>query len=148
MTAYFDTSIITKWYIPESDSAAALRLRMRFSPPAVMTHLHRVELVTAWQLKVFRREIARGIVEQALRHLEADTTAGLWEPPAYDLVDVFFEAESLSRRHTAVLGARSLDILHVAAAIRLGVSVFVTHDDRQANVAKAAGLRVTMLKRR
>jgi hypothetical protein len=146
VTAYFDTSVITKWYIPEPDSVAALRLRARFSPPAVMTHLHRVELVTAWHLKVFRRELARGIVEQALRHLDADTAAGLWEVPAYDLIDVFAEAEALSRRHTSISGARSLDILHVAAAVVLGLSVFVTHDDRQAKLAKATGLRVTTLK--
>ena len=146
MTAYFDTSVITKWYLPEPDSADALRVRARFAPPAVLTHLHRVELITAWHLKVFRREIARGIVEQALGHVEADTAAGLWEAPAYDLMDVYTQAESLSRRHTAILGTRSLDILHVAAAIVLGAPAFVTHDDRQARLARAAGLRVTTLR--
>ncbi len=148
MTAYFDTSVITKWYLPEPDSAAALRVRARFAPPLVLTHLHRVELVTAWHLKVFRGEIARGIVEQALVHLDADAAAGLWEQPAYDLVDVYVQAESLSRRHTAIMGTRSLDILHVAAAIVLGTSAFVTHDARQAGLADAAGLRVTTLKAR
>lgn len=148
MKAYFDSSVITKWYLPEPDSLLALRVRARFSPPAVMTHLHRVELVTAWQLKVFRHEIAQRVVQQAMHDLEADTTAGLWEPPLYDLAAVFFEAESLSRRHTAILGARSLDILHVATAVVLGLPVFVTNDDRQAKVAKAAGLRVTTLRSR
>lgn len=47
MTAYFDTSVITKWYLPEPDSVDALRVRARFAPPAALTHLHRVELVTA-----------------------------------------------------------------------------------------------------
>jgi predicted nucleic acid-binding protein len=145
VTAYFDSSIITKWYLPEPDSAEALRVRARFAPPAVLTHLHRVELVTAWHLKVFRREISKDIVEQAWGHVEDDLAAGLWEQPAYDLVDVHTRAEALSRQHTARLGARSLDILHVAAAIILGTSTFVTHDDRQARLAKAAGLRVTTL---
>jgi len=148
--AYFDTSIITKWYLPEPDSAAALRVRARFVPPAVLTHLHRVELITAWHLKVFRKEIALGIVEQALGHVEADATAGLWEPPAYDLAEVYAKAESISRQHTAILGVRSLDILHVAAAIVLSSSLlsstlFVTADGRQARLAKALGLRVTTL---
>ena len=145
MTAYFDSSIVTKWYLPEPDSADSLRLRARFAPPAILTHLHRVELVTAWHLKVFRREITKDIVEQAWGHVEDDITAGLWELPAYDLVDVHAHAEALSRQHTARVGARSLDILHVAAAIVLGASAFVTHDDRQARLAKAAGLRVTTL---
>ena len=145
MTAYFDTSVITKWYLPEPDSAGALRVRARFAPPAVLTHLHRVELVTAWHLKVFRREIPREIVEQAWGHVQADVAAGLWTLPVYDLVDVFSRAESISGLHTATLGVRSLDILHVAAALVLGASAFVTHDDRQARLARAVGLRVTTL---
>ena len=145
MTAYFDTSVITKWYLPEPDSADALRVRARFAPPAVLTHLHRVELVTAWHLKIFRQEIPQEIVEQAWGHVEADVAAGLWELPIYDLADVYSQAESVSRRHTATLGVRSLDILHVAAAFVLGASAFVTHDDRQARLAKAVGLRVTTL---
>ena len=145
MTAYFDTSVITKWYLPEPDSADALRVRARFAPPAVLTHLHRVELVTAWHLKVFRQEISREIVEQAWGHVEADVAVGLWEFPTYDLVDVYSQAESISRQHTATVGVRSLDILHVAAAIVLRASAFVTHDDRQAGLARAVGLRVTTL---
>jgi hypothetical protein len=148
LTAYFDTSVITKWYLPEPDSPAALRVRARFAPPTFLTQLHRVELITAWHLKVFRNEIARGIVEQALVHIEADLAAGLWQRPTYDLTDVYEQAEALSRRHTAILGARSLDILHVAAAIVLGAPAFVTNDDRQARLARAAGLRVTRLKQR
>ena len=33
MTAYFDTSVITKRYLPEPDSAQALRVRTQFVPP-------------------------------------------------------------------------------------------------------------------
>lgn len=148
MRAYFDTSVVTKWYLPEPNSADALRVRARFAPPAVLTHLHRVELVTAWHLKVFRRELAQGIVDQALGHVEDDVAAGLWQLPHYDLVDVYAQAASLSRRHTATLGTRSLDILHVAAAVVLEAPAFVTHDERQARLAKAAGLRVTTLRAR
>jgi predicted nucleic acid-binding protein len=111
----------------------------------VLTHLHRVELVTAWHLKVFRKEIALNIIEQALGHVETDVMAGLWEVPAYDLADVYAKAEAISRRHTAILGVRSLDILHVASAIVLRLPVFVTGDDRQARLAKATGLRVITL---
>jgi len=144
--AYFDTSVVTKWYLPEPDSAQALRLRARFAPPSVLTHLHKLESMTAWQLKVFRRELPRNIVEQALGHVDDDLATGIWELPAYDLVDVFSRAEALSRRHAAAVGARSLDILHVAAAQILAASAFVTADDRQARLARAAGLRVSTLR--
>ena len=50
---HVDTGILTKWYLPEADSAAPLALRDRFSPPAFLTSLHRLELTNAWQLKIF-----------------------------------------------------------------------------------------------
>lgn len=148
LSPYFDSSIITKWYLPEADSAAALRIRARHEPPAVLTHLHRVELTTAWHVKVFRRELRLETVLQALADLEHDVEAGVWEPPAYDLGDVHTRAEALARRHAAALGARSLDVLHVAAALALRTTRFVTSDQRQATLAKAAHLETTLLSSR
>ena len=52
------------------------------------------------------------------------------------------EAESLAEHHTPVLGTRSLDILHVAAALVLGATEFCTFDTRQGKLAKATGLHV------
>ena len=46
---HVDTGILTKWYLPEADSAAPLALRDSFSPPAFLTSLHRLELTNAWQ---------------------------------------------------------------------------------------------------
>jgi predicted nucleic acid-binding protein len=41
-------------------------------------------------------------------------------------------------------GLRSLDAIHVASALRLGVEIetFITYDTRQSEAARAAGLRV------
>jgi uncharacterized protein len=114
----------------------------------VLTHLQRVELTTAWHFKVFRREIRLRTVLQALGDLEADVEAGVWGMPAYDLIDVHSRAETIAREHAASFGTRTLDILHVAAAVCLGVDDFVTADRRQASLAEAAGLRVTRLSAR
>ena len=134
--------------MPEADSAAALRARNRFPPPAVLTHLHRVELLNAWQLKVFRREMEAATIALARSDLDADVAAGVWCAPSYDLPDVFRRAEEISATRSAGLGTRSLDILHVAAALTLGLRVFVTADHRQASLASAVGLRVVELGRR
>ncbi len=99
--------------------------------------------MTAWHLKVFRREIDLATVGQALVDLESDIEAGVWVPPGYDLADVHSRAEILARRHAATLGTRTLDILHVAAAMLVGARTFVTGDRRQASLADAAGLEVT-----
>ncbi|MGH7896322.1 MAG: type II toxin-antitoxin system VapC family toxin [Candidatus Binatia bacterium] len=109
----------------------------------MLTHLHRVELVTAWHLKVFRRELDLAIVVRALDDLESDVEVGVWEVPPYDLADVHARAEILARRHAAALGTRTLDILHVAAAVVTGARDFVTGDRRQASLAEAAELKVT-----
>jgi predicted nucleic acid-binding protein len=56
--------------------------------------------------------------------------------------EVVREAERLSALHSEKLGTRSLDILHVAAALVLGAAEFHSFDGRQAALARAAGLRV------
>ena len=94
---------------------------------------------------MFRREIRLEIVVHALSDLEADVDAGVWEMPRYDLADVCSQAEFLARRHASIIGTRTLDILHVAAAACLGAENFVTGDRRQASLAEAAGMQVTRL---
>ena len=59
----------------------------------------------------------------------------------FDLMEIdrslYREAGLLPGRHL-----RSLDALHLAAALRVGADVMVTYDHRQADVAEAAGLPV------
>jgi predicted nucleic acid-binding protein len=52
------------------------------------------------------------------------------------------EAEDLGATHAERLGVRSIDLLHVALALTLKATDFLTFDTRQATVAKAAGLKV------
>ena len=53
---------------------------------------------------------------------------------------MYLEARRLASRWTSRLGTRTLDILHVAAAIVLEADSFHTFDDRQKKLAKSAGL--------
>lgn len=139
---YVDTGIVTKWYLPEPDSASALALRDRFSPPAFLTSLHRLELANAWHLKIFRDELAEAAVALAREDLASHIRAGLWRVPAEPMVEIYSRAEELATRHSAQLGTRSMDILHVAAAERLACSHFLTGDQRQARLAQAIDLPV------
>jgi predicted nucleic acid-binding protein len=52
------------------------------------------------------------------------------------------KADELSAGHSAILGCRTLDIIHVAVAVVIGAKEFVTFDARQAAMAKQAGLTV------
>lgn len=139
---YVDSGIVTKWYLPEADSPMALALRDRFDPPAILTHLHRLELANAWQLKRFRGELLAAAVDLATEDLMADIRAGLWHCPAEPLDEIYIRAEDLARSHSAELGTRSMDILHVAAAEVIGCSHFLTGDKRQARLAAVAGLNL------
>ncbi len=49
----------------------------------------------------------------------------------------------LARTYVAKLGTRTLDSLHVAAALELKAERFWTFDERQAKLAKAVGLKVS-----
>ncbi|MHC1762818.1 MAG: hypothetical protein AB9869_00720 [Verrucomicrobiia bacterium] len=44
----------------------------------------------------------------------------------------------LAAAHTEKLGVRSIDLLHVGLALTLHATEFLTHDERQASLAKAA----------
>ena len=51
----------------------------------------------------------------------------------------------MSQRHTPKLGNGSLDVLHVACARELRLRYFLTFDQRQQQLAAAAGLKVARL---
>lgn len=51
-------------------------------------------------------------------------------------------ANELSRQYTPKLGARMLDILHIACAIQSRNKILLTYDERQADLARAAGLKI------
>ena len=64
------------------------------------------------------------------------------ESRAVDWSKVLARTEVLSREATEEIGARGMDIVHVAAALSLRCRRFATFDDRQAQLALRAGLEV------
>jgi hypothetical protein len=109
----------------------------------VLTWLHHLEFRNALRLRIFRNEISTKQRDASLELLLTDLASGVFMPisPALDAITV--EAERLSAAHVEKLGTRSLDILHVAMAIIVGTSEFITTDKRQASLARTAGIRVT-----
>jgi predicted nucleic acid-binding protein len=139
---YFDSGVIVKLYVTEPNSADAIRLVTSSPPPAPLTDWQAIEVRNALRLKRFRGEITPSQLGAALRAFTQDERAGAWHRPALDLGDALRRAESLSSKLTPALGCRTLDILHVAAALALGVREFASFDGRQRQLAKKAGLRV------
>ena len=86
-----------------------------------------------------KRITSREAVEVASR-LDDDIAARRLVPVPIDLYEVLTRAEKLSARHSKRLLTRSLDILHVAAALELFCGRFVSFDARQVRLAHPAGL--------
>jgi len=63
-----------------------------------------------------------------------------------DWSEIFNHAVDLSEKHTAMTGARSLDIMHIAAALSIKAEKFLTVDGRQTEVARLAGLTIVDIK--
>ena len=138
---YVDVSALRSAYVHDDRSKRFCGWRSRRRMPLVITRHGRAELTNSILLGVFRGVYDAHAAGAALADLEADLVSGRLE-----LVDpgwrrAFDEACALTRGHTAALGTRTLDVLHVASARILEKRVFVTYDDRQAALARAAGLR-------
>lgn len=140
MTAYADTGFLCSLYTPDAHTHLAVTRMVRQVLPLPVTWLHQLEFRNALRLRVFRGEIAPAQRDASINAMMADLAAGVLthaEPP---MADLSLEAESLSARHSETLGTRSLDILHVASALVLGLPEFLTFDRRQHALARAAGL--------
>lgn len=141
MNAYPDTSFLASLYVSDVNTPEAERALGSLQPVMILTLLHEVELTNAFQLLVFRKLITAPQAAAAQHKFEKNVEIlGPLRPIASD---VLARAVDLARRHTARLGARSLDILHVAAALTMDAEAFLTFDIRQRKMATAEGLRVT-----
>jgi predicted nucleic acid-binding protein len=139
MIGYADTSFLVSLYLPDAHSPAAWAA-MKSRPYLYLTPLHDLELVNAIELAVFRKLIRRAEAKSVLRDFEQDRGGLFALTPVPS--ESYGRAEQLARRHSAVLGTRSLDILQVATALVLKPDVFYTFDQRQRKLAKAEGMRV------
>jgi predicted nucleic acid-binding protein len=142
MDAYLDSAIIVKLYVREATSPDAIRLVGSYAAPYWLTQWQALEVKNAIRLKAFRLEITVAEMNQSIAAFEQDIAAGRWERPDYAAAAVEQKADELSSSHSAMLGCRTLDIIHVAAAVVIGAKEFVTFDRRQGAMAKQAGLTV------
>lgn len=142
MNTYFDTGVLVKNYCHERNSQEAIALILAERPPFPLTHLLEAELRNAFRLKLFRGEITASQVHQSLNLLDEDIQEGRFELTRPDEGDIYRRTERLSQLHTAQLGTRLPDIIHVAAALAVGSSRFVSFDQQQRAIAKKAGLTV------
>jgi predicted nucleic acid-binding protein len=138
---YADPSALLKLYIHEPASAAMSAWRSRTKGALPVTPHGRLEIVNGICLAGFRKIISAEALSDAIVSFDEDLAEGRYVDADILWRATLRRARELSRAHTPALGCRTLDVLHVATAIELGLRCFVTFDSRQGQLAKAAGLK-------
>lgn len=144
MKLYPDSSFVVCRYLPqvfseEVDSRVAKALEEGHR--LLLTPIQQVEVVHALYLQVFRGTIHLQQAQAVCQDFEHDQQMGIWSvtglPPA-----VFERCKELATTFSPNLGVRTLDSLHVAAALELEADQFWTFDERQARLAATTGLKL------
>jgi predicted nucleic acid-binding protein len=142
---YADPSALAKLYLHEPESRTVTAWRAKLGGSLAVTLFGRLELANAIGLAAYRGFVTKAVRKSALGALDDDFAQG--RCVVVDLVwrEALRRAEEISREETAVLGCRSLDILHVASALTLKRRRFLTFDLRQQKLARALGLKLVVL---
>ncbi|HPQ85053.1 MAG TPA: type II toxin-antitoxin system VapC family toxin [Actinomycetota bacterium] len=121
---YLDTSVALKLLIEEAESPAL----------AEAVDSEQPDLVASWLLEAELRRAAQGLGMLGMAAISDFLTGvSLYEMPGSSLREAgILPGETL----------RSLDALHLAAAVRVGVDLVLTHDERMSESAQHLGLLV------
>ncbi len=138
MNSYADTSFLLAWHGHDANFAQAIQHLP--SSGIAWTLWNAVEFNNAARALVFRKIVVAEYIAVMGTSLRAALAFGDLRSISLDAHVLWEEAGRLSDAHTMRLGARTLDVLHVAAARILGCHQFLTFDQRQRTLALAAGL--------
>jgi len=138
---YADPSFLVSLYIPDANSAAALRTMSAFAGDRLVSALCELEVVNAFSLRVFRKQATPVEANSAFANFEKDLREGLFQLRGLP-VRIFERARQLSQQTTAKRGTRTADLLHVAAALELGADFLYSFDQQQRKLAHAVRLKL------
>jgi len=142
MSATADSSLIVALYLNEADSARADAACASVAPPIRLTDWHRLEIANAFQRAVKNGRITAEQAALLWQEFTADVLAGRFEIVAIDHSAVLARTLALTQKHTAITGTRSLDLIHIASALEIGATGFLSLDHRQRQTALSEELKV------
>jgi hypothetical protein len=116
MRHYADSSFIVSCYLADANTSQANTYLTRTGAPLTITVLHILEIRNAFQLGIFRGLLADSEAAAAWKYLQRDLRRGRVKKATVNWPSTFRLAARLSKHHSAILGTRSIDILHIAAA--------------------------------
>ena len=144
MVIYADTSFLFALYGSDVHSPRAVARIAPCTVPIRINVLTRYEFENALRFAEFRRAIKPGQAARFLAQFEAAITHGRIIVETSNLVEIVAEARRISTTQTLTGGHRGFDILHVASALQLSATEFLTFDVNQKQLAQAEGLHVPL----
>ena len=150
MSCFPDTSFLCALYRTQVNSVRADQFMTGLSGTLGVSSLLLLEFRQSvrLQIRLHLNDKTKGFPQtegqQMLNDLQIDLNSGLLATIPVDWSAVHQRAEALSRAHTTAAGHRLADILHVATALHLGVTEFLTFDGNQKELAETEGLVVPL----
>lgn len=150
MTHFPDTSFLCALYRTQVNSPRADAYMAGLSGPLGVSSLLLLEFRQSVRLQIWlhlndrTKGFPQSEGQQMLRDLQTDLNTGILSIIPVDWADVHQRAEVLSSTYTVSAGHRLADILHVATALHLGVTDFLSFDVNQKKLAEVEGLVVPL----
>ena len=140
--AYADSSFLVSLYRRDEHEANAKTFVLRARLVISVSPLNRIELRNALRNAQAHRQINEYERRAAFRQIENGFGMGLLIHLPVEWTNVLRRADELSEMYSTRHGQRTIDLLHVAIALEARANIFLSFDQRQRKLARAAGLRV------
>lgn len=140
---YADSSFVVSLYRTTEGISERARREIKLVPhPVILSPLSLLEIRNAFNMGIGRGEIGVPDREAVMADIDRQIEAGFFRMVDVSQTDIYTKARELSDRHTPTILTRSLDLMHVATALLVKASVFLSTDSRQRQAAMAEGLKV------
>ena len=139
---YPDSSFLVSLHRADAKQAGAHSYMAAHPQPLIFTPLHRIEVRNAFRNLAALGEISEEDCRAAFRRIDDDLREEILVHTPIAWPHIFRRADELSEAHAGRHGQRTIDLLHVAIALDVTARTFLSFDQRQGRLAKAAGLKV------
>ena len=139
-----DTSFLFSLYGSDAHSPKAVEWSAQNKRVLYLNSLTHFEFGNAVRFAEYRRLLPLGAAARYWAGFEAAIARGRLIVATSNLADVVDEARRLSAARTVLEGHRGFDILHVASALKMKATHFLTFDRTQKKLAESEGLKVPL----
>ena len=137
-----DTSFLFSLYGSDAHSPRAVAWSAQNTRALYLNSLTHFEFGNTLRFSEFRKAFPLGAAAQYWGGFEAAIARGRLIVATTNFADAVDEAKRLSSTRTLTGGHRAFDILHVASALKMNATHFLTFDGNQKKLAEAEGLVV------